>query len=60
MVRAKCRLFALLSDQEDFAISVVEALYCEFSGLRSTSVNIVKKIEKDAGNIIAKTSLMAH
>ena len=51
---AKCWPFALLSDQENFAISVVEALYCEISVLRSTSINIAKEIEKDAGNLIAQ------
>ena len=39
---------------KNFAISVVEALYFEISVLRSTSINIAKEIEKDAGNLIAQ------
>ena len=54
MVRAKGWPLELLSDQENVAISVVEALYCEISGLSSTSLNIAKEMGKDADNLIAQ------
>lgn len=52
-----CEAFILPSHQENFGISVAEALACSKPVLISNQVNIFKEIEKGNGGIIADDTL---